>query len=80
MSLGKPCVVTDAGGNKEIISDHYNGLVTPNNDADMFALSIKELLHNSETLEHYGNNAKNRFTELFSVTSMTEHFQQIYTG
>jgi glycosyltransferase involved in cell wall biosynthesis len=79
MSLGKPCVVTDAGGNKEIISDHYNGLVTPNNDAVMFALSIKELLHNSETLEHYGNNAKNRFTELFSVTSMTERFQQIYT-
>jgi glycosyltransferase involved in cell wall biosynthesis len=79
MSLGKPCVVTDAGGNKEIISDHHNGLVTPNNDADMFALGIKKLLHNSETLEHYGNNAKNRFTELFSVTSMTEHFQQIYT-
>jgi glycosyltransferase involved in cell wall biosynthesis len=79
MSLGKPCVVTDAGGNKEIIRDHYNGLVTPNNDADMFALSIKELLHDNETLEHYGNNAKNQFIELFSVTSMTEHFQKIYT-
>jgi glycosyltransferase involved in cell wall biosynthesis len=79
MSLGKPCVVTDAGGNKEIISDHQNGVVTANNDAQMFAEGVKKLLADSVTREFYGNNSSKRYSEYFSVDSMTSHFQKFFT-
>jgi glycosyltransferase involved in cell wall biosynthesis len=79
MSLGKPCVVTDAGGNKEIISHHQNGVVTANNDAQMFAEGVKKLLSDSDTLELYGKNSSKRYSEYFSVDSMTCHFQKFFT-
>ncbi|MFB1037063.1 MAG: glycosyltransferase [Sinobacterium sp.] len=79
MALGKPCVVTDAGGNKEIISHHQNGVVTANNDAQMFAEGVKKLLADSVTREFYGNNSSMRYSEYFSVDSMTSHFQKFFT-
>jgi glycosyltransferase involved in cell wall biosynthesis len=79
MSLGKPCVVTDAGGNKEIIIHHQNGVVTANNDAQLFAAGIKELLDDNDTRELYGKNSRTRFSENFVVDSMTSHFQKFFT-
>ena len=56
MSLSKPCVVTDAGGNPEIIQHQYNGLVTENNDATKFATAINHLLANSSLFDEMANN------------------------
>jgi glycosyltransferase involved in cell wall biosynthesis len=79
MALGKPCVVTDAGGNKEIICHHHNGLVTPNDDADMFCNGIKWLLADRNTMALYAKNANSRFIEFFTVDSMTRHFQTLFS-
>ncbi len=43
LSLGIPCIVTDAGGNPEIIQHGVCGLVTPNDDALSFSKAIEKL-------------------------------------
>lgn len=77
MSLGKPCVVTDAGGNAEVIEDGYNGFVTPNNNSEAFSNAIIKLLK-SDSLIVMPGKAKHRFEEKFSVSKMVHAFRERY--
>ncbi|WP_414828107.1 glycosyltransferase [Alteromonas sp. H39] len=80
MSLYRPCVVTDAGGNPEIIEHGYNGLVTPNDDAQAYASAIIELCNNADARSEMGKAARIRFEERFSTASMTKSFEALYTA
>lgn len=78
MSIGKPCVVTDAGGNKEVIENNYNGFVTENGIVDDFAKATEYLLNSEETLYLFANNAKSRFNSLFNMTNMNKYYSLLY--
>ena len=78
MSLGKPCVVTDAGGNPEIITHQLNGLVTPNDDASQFAAAIIHLAKDVNTRAIMAKAAKERFVQHFSASSMCKHYLRFY--
>ncbi|WP_420933456.1 glycosyltransferase family 4 protein [Alteromonas sp. A081] len=78
MSLGKPCVVTDAGGNAEVVTHNINGLVTNNNDVDKFAKAISFLVENSAKRNEFGENAIQRFKQRFSASTMNETFRGQY--
>jgi glycosyltransferase involved in cell wall biosynthesis len=79
MSLGKPCVVTDAGGNPEIITHQLNGFVTPNDDASQFAAAIVHLAKDVNTRTIMATAAKERFVQHFSASSMCKHYLRFYT-
>jgi len=78
MSLGKPCVVTDAGGNPEIVINNENGLVTPNDNIDKFAQGIMTVLYSAASASELGKASKNRFNAVFSEQSMNTKYQQLY--
>ncbi|VAW87492.1 Glycosyltransferase [hydrothermal vent metagenome] len=78
MSIGKPCVVTDAGGNPEIIAHGVNGIVTPNEDADAFADAIITLSSDSELKKAMTKQSRKRFEHKFSAASMGSQFQNLY--
>lgn len=78
MSIGKPCVVTDAGGNPEIIQDQINGLVSENNNAQAFAKSIITLINTPDKMAEIHKANLNRFNQLFSSKSMCEQYQTLY--
>lgn len=78
MSLGKPCIVTDAGGNPEIVQHQVTGLVTPNDDEAAYAEAIITLANNSELQRLYGQAAKSRFDQEFSIPNMVKAYQEIY--
>ena len=78
MSLGKPCVVTDAGGNPEIITHEVNGVVTPNNDAAPFADAIIDLLLDDKKYQRQSAASSDCFKERFDLEFMTKEYQQIY--
>lgn len=80
MSLYRPCVVTDAGGNPEIIEHGYNGLVTPNDDAQAYATAIITLCENADLRSEMGKAARKRFEERFSTASMTKSFEALYAS
>lgn len=78
MSLAKPCVVTDAGGNGEIIADGINGHVTRNDDSQAFAGAILELLNDEKKREYMGLSSLQRYQQFFSALSMIENYQRLY--
>ncbi|MCU4675555.1 glycosyltransferase [Catenovulum sp. 2E275] len=78
MSLGKPCIVTDAGGNPEIIENKVNGLVTPNDDAKLFAQAIVELASDPEMMQKMASSARSLFVEKFESKIMVEQFHSVY--
>jgi len=78
MSIAKPCVVTDAGGNPEIVQNTVNGFVTENANAAEFALGINRVIDSIATSSVLGDASKTIFDKLFSETQMNKSFTQIY--
>ena len=77
MSLGKPCIVTDAGGNAEVITHNVNGLVSRNNDLMGFAENMNKVTTKSY-IQTFSHNAVKLFNEKFNVLIMQEGYQTIY--
>lgn len=78
MSYAKPCVVTDAGGNKEVIGHEENGLVVANDDQHAFALAIQRIANDKRLYQHFSDQAIVRFNQRFSVETMASIFAKIY--
>jgi len=78
MSLGKPCVVTDAGGNPEVIANGKNGFVTPNDDADEFAKRLVEIITTNTSALELGKISIKRFEEIFSERNMNQLYKKTY--
>jgi glycosyltransferase involved in cell wall biosynthesis len=78
MSMGKPCVVTHAGGNPEIIMNEQNGLVTENDNMHAYAQAISSLVNGAEHAKAFGENGKNIFKQLFSEKVMNTFYKKVY--
>lgn len=76
MSLGKPCVVTDAGGNPEIIKHEVNGLVVENDNYTAFAEAMLALASKNKHSMRLA--AHDRFNNLFDVSVMSKKYNTIY--
>ena len=79
MSIGKPCVVTDAGGNAEIIHHNLNGVVTGNDNLAQFVQGCLQLIADSQQRDKYGEQGRNIFAQKFSLKAMVSDYQKYYT-
>jgi len=75
MSFSTPCVVTDVGGNAELIIDKENGVVVKNDVKDEFSKGMLLLLNDNVFYKHCGLNAKLFYNDTFTVTKMVSHFE-----
>jgi glycosyltransferase involved in cell wall biosynthesis len=78
MSLKKSCVVTNAGGNSEIILDGVNGIVTENDNAEEFSNGIKTLLDDQSLRQQMQENAFDRFNNKFTAQKMLQNYESLY--
>jgi glycosyltransferase involved in cell wall biosynthesis len=78
MSLAKPCVVTNVGGNPEIVINNETGITVQSDDVDSFTRAINELLQNDSERNEYGIKGKACFEEKFSVGNMVASYQNLY--
>jgi len=78
MSLSKACIVTDVGGNPEIIQDKVNGLVTPSDDMNMLVAASESLINDCKLRISLGVAGRRSFEERFSIQSMLKNYQEIY--
>lgn len=78
MSVGKPCVVTEAGGNSELISSENNGLVTENKVVESFVFAILEIIRNDYERTKMGKTSRERYSQLFSVDIMSGKYASLY--
>lgn len=77
MAAARPSVVSDVGGNPEIVKHGETGYVFAVDDLDEFERSI-ELLLDSEHRAAMGQRARKRYVENYTVEEMVDSYQRIY--
>ena len=77
MGTGLPCVVTDAGDSRELVSDGETGFVAPVGDEKKIADCILALLNNEALRITMGQNGRKRI-EAFDTKHMVEKYRELY--
>jgi len=77
-ACGLPGVVTDAGGNREIIVDEQSGLVVPIRDEAALAAGLKRLLCNVNLRRSMGAAARRVVEARFSLDAMINGYVKVY--
>ncbi|WP_461246933.1 glycosyltransferase family 4 protein [Treponema sp. R6D11] len=78
MSYGVPAVVSDAGGNPELVQDGENGFICHRENIHAFYNNIKELLQNSELYDKISANAKEVFEKRFTAKEFAKNIERVY--
>jgi L-malate glycosyltransferase len=78
MAAGIPCVVTDVGGNSELVIDGKSGYVVPVNDPNVLASKIIHLLNNKSLAKKFGNAGKQIIKKHFRLDQMVQKTEIIY--
>lgn len=78
MSLGKPAVVTDFGGNPGVISDGENGFLIPTHDAEALADKLELLFGDEELYNKISEKCKKIYNEKFTSEVNTRAIENIY--
>ncbi|MCX6561015.1 MAG: glycosyltransferase [Candidatus Aminicenantes bacterium] len=79
-SLGKPIVVTDIGGTREIITDGETGLLVPPADPAALAAAINRLLCDPALAARLAANAKSTIPPRFTLDRMVSDYSEIYSS
>lgn len=67
MAYGTPVIVSDAGGNPELVEHERSGLVVPAGDAEALGAAILRLYVDREFRAELGRNARRRIATSFTV-------------
>ena len=78
MSLGKPAVVTDSGGNPHVIEDGLNGLVVPQKDSAALREAVLRLMNDKTLNARLREGALRRYHEKFTADEMAMKTQALY--
>lgn len=78
MSAGLPCIVTDVGGNAELISSEEIGIAIPSNDINALEQSIVKIIQDTDYTDMIKNNVKAHFKAHFSKDKMVNNYESIY--
>lgn len=78
LALSKACVVTNCDGNKDLITDNYNGFVVENEDIKDFKSKILRLLSDEELLDKLSKNAFNSYSENYNIKKNISELESIY--
>ncbi|MEZ8965764.1 glycosyltransferase family 4 protein [Vibrio breoganii] len=77
-SYGVPAIVSDTGGNAELVKHGDSGLVVPPSDPQALADAIYTLYQDRELCAQYGKNALRRVREKFNVEQGVKKTLSIY--
>jgi glycosyltransferase involved in cell wall biosynthesis len=80
MACGKPCVAPRIGSIPETIVDGETGYVTPPGDESELAGALTRLLTDPARASRFGQNARRRVEERYSLERMVEGYQQLIAG
>src|SRR5699024_4887495 len=77
MAVGLPLVVTDSRGNRDLVSDQYNGYIVPIDKAQKFSDKVREIYSENEKATKFSeNNLKD--IKLYSLENILVSMSQFY--
>lgn len=78
MAAGKPVILTDVGGAKEVITNDKNGILIPPGSVAAITEALVDLLLNPDKRKKIGIEARNHVRQKFSLDSMTNAYSATY--
>ena len=79
MSLGKPAVVSEFGGNPGVIMNGVNGFLTPVHDVRALANRLRKLFTDESLYKAMSENCKKVYEARFTAQANTRAVEDIYT-
>lgn len=79
MSVGKPVIAANHGGLPEIVRHQRNGFLFTPGDIDSFNGFLRQYLNDRNLLRKHGTASHEIFMEKFSIETMREHLEEIFT-
>ena len=78
MAAARPVVVTNVGGNPEIVRDGIEGYLVPRGDSIACAEAMLKILSNPELAERMGTAGQERIRKLYTIQTTVEAYLQLY--
>ena len=78
MAAGLPMIVTDAGGNGELVVHGKTGLVVPKKAPNELGEAILQLANNKNQRVQMGNAARRRQADEFSLERCIQNYRKAY--
>ncbi len=78
MAMAKPVVVTDIGGNREVVQHGQNGLLVPTRDPEAMARGIINVLQNPGMMSRLGKQGRATVLTKFSIEKMVRDYEDLY--
>ena len=78
MSHGLPVVVTNVGGNPEVVSDGVTGYLVPPTDIRAFVDGVIRLLRDDEMRTRFGAAARARVEQRFNLRDVADRYLAVY--
>lgn len=79
-AAGLACIVSDAGGNPEIVENGVTGMVIGEKTPAVYAQAMEALLRDPEMMKCYQAKAQQDVTVRFSREKMLERIRKVYDG
>lgn len=78
MSLGKPAVATDFGGNSGVITNDVNGFLVPTHDVYALTDKLSALLTNDDLYSRMSKSAIEIYNKKFTSQAYTREIEKVY--
>ena len=80
MIAKKPMIVSDVSALPELVENEKSGLVVDAFDANAWAEAIKRVAYDKELAQKFGQNAKERAENEFSIQKYIKNYEDLYTS
>ena len=78
-SMALPALLTDVGGNPEIVENGDNGYLFPVGDFQELAARIYYLYKNPDLIRKMGDNARKKAVEKFDFNTMVNNYLEVFS-
>lgn len=80
MGYGTPVVCTSVGGIPDVIEHGFDGLLVSKGDSKSLGNAIVEVLSNNSFASSLVQNARKKFSQLYSIEMTAEKYMQLYNA
>jgi glycosyltransferase involved in cell wall biosynthesis len=78
MGAARPVVLTDVGGNRELVQSGIHGLIVPPGDVPALAQALLSLLRDTSKRLDMGHAARAQMQQKFSIDSFARQYEETY--
>ena len=79
MAHGVACIVSDVGGNSELIQSGQSGFLVDPNNLDLLESRLREVISNAGLRKYIAEGARSRAGEFFELDSCLNAYMMVYS-